>query len=62
MREGAAGAAGGSEAAGGELAPARRWPTVTPRPAAPLWTRVWRQRGRTHALRAMYARIGKKTM
>ena len=35
MREGACGAVGGSEAAAGEPGPARRWPLVTPRPAAP---------------------------
>ena len=35
MREGACGAAGGSEAAAGEPGPARRWPPVTPRPGAP---------------------------
>ena len=35
MREVACGAAGGSEAAAGEPGPVRRWPPVTPRPAAP---------------------------
>ena len=59
MREGACGAAGGSEAAAGEPGPARRWPPVTPRPAAPPETRLSHRCGCACALRAHTCHIEK---
>jgi hypothetical protein len=57
-REGATGGLGGSEAAAGELRPARQWPAVTSRPAAPPGTRLRCTRGHLSTLRAHAVMFG----
>ena len=49
------GASNGTEAAPGGLGLDWRWATVTPGPASPPGTRLWRRRRRPHALMCVHA-------